>query len=168
MDALVELFGLSKRPKVPKDLILGDWPTQHQGDPLMPALKPTYSSSADSHEGIRLALSPAWLDVYSHEPYPLDAVGSTVDYETVPDWVYEVTKKVHEDDDLYKARIFLSMSPVLEDEEKEEVESVVSELSEYSMDEDDKAALEKMNADREEAEKKEEEERSRTRRRPRS
>ena len=35
----------------------------------------------------------------------------------------------------------------------------MSELSEYSMDEDDKAALEKMNADREEAEKKEEEER---------
>ena len=164
MDALAELFGLSKRPKVPKDLILGELAInvqQHQGDPLMLALKPTVFVTVPT----AMKVSDLRFRLHGLTSIPTNRIrlmlcGEVLkDYETVPDWAYEVTKKVHEDDDLYKARIFLSMSPVLEDEEKEEVESVVSELSEYSMDEDDKAALEKMNADREEAEKKEEEER---------
>ena len=164
LDALVDLFGLSKRPKVPKDLILGELiinVQQHQGDPLMTALKPTLFVTVPT----TMKVYDLRFRIHGLTSIPVSRIrlmlcGEVLkDHETVPDWAYEVTKKLHEDDDLYKARIFLSMSPAPDVEEKEEVQSVVSELSEHSMDEEEKEAMEKMNAEREEAKKKEEEER---------
>ena len=162
--ALADFFGLSNRPKIPKDLILGELiinVSQHQGDPLMTALKPTlFVTVPTTMKVYDLRIRIQGLTSIPINRIRLMLCGEVLkDHETVPDWAYEVTKKLHEDDDLYRARIFLSMSPALDDEEIEEVESVVSELSEVSIDEEEAEAMEKMNAEREEAAKKEEEER---------
>ena len=164
LEPLLELMGLSKRPKVPNDLILGELALnvmQHQGDSLMTALKPTLFITVPTEIKVKdLRFRVHGLTNIPTSRIRLMLCGEVLkDHEIVPDWAYEVTKKLHEDDDLYKARIFLSMCPPPENVEEEDEESVISEISEQSISEEDKAALDAMKAEREEAERKEEEER---------
>lgn len=165
METLGELLGFIKKPQVPKGLTIGEVAinvAQHQGDPLMTALKPTLFFAVPTN----LKVKDLRHRVHGLTNIPTNRIrlmlcGEVLrDEEMVPELAYEVTKKLSEDDDLFKPRIFLSMMPVIEEvEDKSDEESVISELSEEEISEEDQKALDELKAEREAAEKKEEEER---------
>jgi hypothetical protein len=164
MDLITDLLGITKRPEIPKGLLMGELAinvAQHQGDPLMKALKPTLFFAVPTQMNVK----DLRHRVHGITHIPMNRIrlmlcGEVLkDHEMVPDWAFELTKKVSEDDDLFKARIFLSLLPIIEDDEPQSDESVLSELSEEEMDEEDQKALEDLKAEKEAAEKKEEEER---------
>ncbi len=165
METLGALLGFPKRPQVPKGLKIGELAinvAQHQGDPLMQALNRTLFFALPTE----LKVKDLRHRVHGKTQIPTNRIrlmlcGEVLrDEELVPDWAFEVTKKLSEDDDLFRARIFLSMTPRIEDEaEKSDEESVMSELSEEEITEEDQKALDDLKAEKEEAERKEEEER---------
>ena len=141
MDLITDLLGITKRPEIPKGLLMGELAinvAQHQGDPLMKALKPTLFFAVPTQMNVK----DLRHRVHGMTHIPMNRIrlmlcGEVLkDHEMVPDWAFELTKKVSEDDDLFKARIFLSLLPIIEDDEPESDQSVLSELSEEEMDEE--------------------------------